>query len=375
MRSTVIFFLKKGWKKLPPWVRLWLLGARSALCLDRRPTLACTSPVIVLGAFRSSSGLAQGARLYADRVARNGGAVVRVDITEAMLQRPAFALEESGAISLEEFKALKLRGVLVIHANPPQFHLVLFKLGRRFLRNRKIVGYWAWELEAVPDVWLHAIRYLDAIEVPSTFVRDALQACTEKEIIVVPHSLETPKRQKTTFACNGVVRCLFMFDMGSAFARKNPEAALEAFILAFSPGEAELTFKVSSPQADTASFEKFKQACTRVPGVRIITEVMDAGALEELYLQHDIYLSLHRSEGYGLTIHEALLYGLHVVATGWSGNVDFMDAPRAHAVPYSLVSMQGKDGAFKGLKAQWAEANVKAAADILRTLQQQILTQ
>lgn len=329
----------------------------------------------ILGAFRSSSGLAQGARLYANRVEREGHTVIRVDITKAMVQQPTFSLEESGAISLEEFMSMKLPCILVIHANPPQFHLILFKLGKHFLHNKKIIGYWAWELAVVPDVWRHALQYLDAVEVPSSFVRDALQDCTDKEVVVVPHVLEAPKLHKTTFACGGIVRCLFMFDMGSSFARKNPVAALEAFRLAFRPGEAELTFKVSSSQADHDSFEKLKQGCAHVPGVRIITEVMDADALEELYLQHDIYLSLHRSEGYGLTIHEALLYGLHVVATGWSGNMDFMDAPKAHAVPYSLVPMQEKNGAFKGLKARWAEADVTAAAEILRKLRLEILAE
>jgi glycosyltransferase involved in cell wall biosynthesis len=329
----------------------------------------------ILGAFRSSSGLAQGARLYANRVEREGRAVIRVDITEAMVQQPTFSLEESGAIPLKEFMSMKLPCILVIHANPPQFHLVLFKLGKRFLHNKKIIGYWAWELAVVPDVWRHALQYLDAVEVPSAFVREALLPCTDKEVVVVPHVLEAPQKQKTAFACDGIVRCLFIFDMGSAFARKNPMAALEAFRLAFKPGEAEMTFKVSSPQVDYENFKKFEQACAQVPGVSIMTETLDDGALEELYLKHDIYLSLHRSEGYGLTIHEALLYGLHAVATGWSGNMDFMDAPKAHAVPYSLVPMQEKNGAFKGLKARWAEADVTAAAEILRKLRLEILAE
>ena len=372
-KTSLLFFLKKIWKRLPPGLRFWLLWVLSATCLDPRPTPTCTNSMAILGAFRSSNGLAQGARLYANRVEREGHTVIRVDITKAMVQQPTFSLEESGAISLEEFMSMKLPCILVIHANPPQFHLVLFKLGKRFLHNKKIIGYWAWELAVVPDVWRHALQYLDAVEVPSAFVREALLPCTDKEVVVVPHVLEAPQKQKTAFACDGIVRCLFIFDMGSAFARKNPMAALEAFRLAFKPGEAEMTFKVSSPQADYENFKKFEQACAQVPGVSIMTKTLDDGALEELYLKHDVYLSLHRSEGYGLTIHEALLYGLHAVATGWSGNMDFMDMPKAHAVPYTLVAMQATSGAFKGLKAKWAEADIDAAGQTLRRLRQEFL--
>jgi len=373
LRQNLLFFMKKIWKKLPAKARLWILTVRSATCLYPRPTPTCANRIAILAAFRSCNGLAQGAKFYADRIEREGRIVIRVDITKIMMQHPVLPLEKTGAISLNEFMAMKLQCVLVIHANPPQFHLVLFKMGRRFLLDKKIIAYWAWELEVIPDVWLHALQYLDAIEVPSTFVRNALLPYTDKDIVVVPHSLGSPSRHKTAFAYDGIVRCLFIFDMGSTFVRKNPMAALEAFRLAFKPGEARMTFKVSSPQADCENLKKLEQACAQVPGVSIITRTLEDSALEELYLKHDVYLSLHRSEGYGLTIHEALLYGLYAVATGWSGNMDYMDMPKAFAVPYKLVPLQETNGAFKGLKALWAEADVKAAADILRGLRLEIL--
>ena len=97
-----------------------------------------------------------------------------------------------------------------------------------------------------------------------------------------------------------------------------------------------------------------------------MTETLDAAGMEELYLAHDVYLSLHRSEGYGLTIREALAYGLHVVATGWSGNMDFMVGERAHAVGYRLVPVALKRGACRAPGARWAEPDVGEAAGIVR---------
>ena len=68
-----------------------------------------------------------------------------------------------------------------------------------------------------------------------------------------------------------------------------------------------------------------------------------------------------------------MLHGLHVVATGWSGNMDFMQGKLAHAVPYTLVPVRLDSGPCKGLKARWAEADTRAAANILQTLRQNFL--
>lgn len=210
---------------------------------------------------------------------------------------------------------------------------------------------------------------------PSSFVQRALQGHTNKKISVVPHDVPQPAGRKTAYAEDGVLRCLYIFDAASSFERKNPLAALKAFELAFAPGEAELTFKISNYRADDKAFAVFQNACARVPGVRILAETLSPPALEELYLRHDVYLSLHRSEGYGLTIREAMLHGLHVVGTGWSGNMDFMSGELAHPVPYALVPVNLNSGPCKGLKATWAEADVREAAGILQKVRRSLLNQ
>ncbi|MCD7985323.1 MAG: hypothetical protein LUG19_13915 [Desulfovibrio sp.] len=156
---------------------------------------------------------------------------------------------------------------------------------------------------------------MDAVEVPSSFVRQTLQQCTGKPGSTLPHQIVRPTRHKAVFAEGGVLRCLYIFDAASSYERKNPLAVLKAFECAFAPGETELTFNVGNPQANTRQFAAFSEACARVVGVRILTKPLDHAALEDLYLARDVYLSLHRSEGFGLPIREAMLYGLHV---SWS---------------------------------------------------------
>jgi len=363
--------MKEAWKKLP---QSWRVAALSGLCRVRAQKRMCAAAggtLFVLGAFSSTSGIAQGARLYADKKQRNNERVIRVDVGKAMLQR-ADMERPQGVLSLEEARALKEPGTVILHANPPQFQLVLCALGKTFLKNKRLVAYWAWELETIPEIWKQALEYVDAVEVPSSFVQRALIPHTGKEVIVAPHPAEPFVQRKTAFLENGCLRCLCMFSMASAFERKNPLAALRAFALAFPQGNAQLTFKVSESAAAPKEFAAFSEACRKVPGVRIVTETMDQAALSALYLAHDVYLSLHRSEGYGLTIQEALQHGLHVVATGWSGNMDFMQGPLAHPVPCTLIPVSTDKGAFKGIKARWAEPDVHRCAEILHKLHQEL---
>jgi len=367
--------LKRVWQHSPQWVRQFFLVALCSLRAQKRHvSLPECEPVFICGAFYNSSGIAQGARLYSAACKTAGKRGIMVDITGAMrMPRNYTSALDGTPLTIAQARELDEEGTVVIHANPPQFQLALCALGKAFLRNKRVVAYWVWELEKIPSSWLQALPYVDAIEAPSVFVRDALQQYTAKEIRLFPYKTPRPARQKTSFAPDGIVRCLFAFDAASSFERKNPLAALQAFSQAFSAGEAELTFKVSNARSASRKFEALREACSLVPGARIITDIFTPEQLSKLYLEHDIYLSLHRSEGFGLTIHEAMLHGLHVVATGWSANMDFMKGPLAHAVPYTLVPVRLDSGPYKGLNVRWAEADTRAAAKILQDLREQLL--
>lgn len=369
MSATTI--LKRCWKSSPQSLRCLLLGGLCLLRARQRITAADAAPFFVCGAFRSSSGLAQSARLYVRHLQQQGENVLPVDISAAMLQQRDF-FPATEPLSVSGVRSMCGCGTVIIHANPPQFQLALCQLGKRFLRNKRLIAYWAWELEAIPAIWKQALQYVDEVQVPSRFIQRALQAHTGKKISVVPHDVPDTACRKATYAEGGVLRCLYIFDAASSFARKNPLAVLRAFNRAFAPGQAELTFKVNNPQSDAPAFTAFRDDCARVPGVRLLTDTLTPEGMDELYMRHDVYLSLHRSEGYGLTIREAMRHGLHAVATGWSGNMDFMHGPLAHPVPYTLVPVRVDDGPYKGLRAYWAEADVDAAADILRDLRKDL---
>lgn len=367
-----MIFLKKIWQHSPSYVRQAIITVLSWRTCAHSPQAPC-EPIYVLGAFASSSGLAEGARLYAEARRKEGKYVICLDITRAMRLDADFPQGLSNVVSFKNRSQLSDAGTIVIHANPPQFQLVLFHLGKIFLKNKRVVGYWAWEVEVLPKIWVQGITQLDAIEVPSSFVKKTISKYSRtKQVTLVPYNITEPEHTKTEFMINGVLHCLYCFDARSGLNRKNPEGVLKAFCTAFPDGGAELTLKISGAMHAQEVINYIRNLCEKIKNVHIITDVLDRESMSRLYCYHDVYISLHRSEGYGLTIREAMLHGLHVVATGWSGNMDFMDGELAHPVPYTLVPLKEEQGPLKGLKGQWAEADTDAAAKILRQLREQL---
>ncbi len=160
-----------------------------------------------------------------------------------------------------------------------------------------------------------------------------------------------------------------MFDIAGRVSRKNPMAAVAAFQRAFK-GRSDVAFTMKiSP---SCGFESDEKVLTRrlagIPSITLLVKRLDDDEIAELYRTHDIYLSLHRAEGYGLTIREAMEHGLQVVATGWSGNMDFMHGPQVHSIPYRLIPVAEDHDIFYVPNAKWAEPDIDRAAEILETL-------
>lgn len=362
--------IKKVWNHIPPGLRGACLGGLLSFKfrgLERKPR---SGPLYVAGAFLSASGMGMGARLYAKEARAAGRACYCVDLTREMRMAPELCSAGNllGAKDLERMEG----GVLVLHANPPQYQLALAALPSAFLKTVHIRAYWAWELEELPAVWRGAAAFADSVECPSHFCRKAIARHASVPAAVHAHAVEIPARRKESFCRGGVLRCLSVFDAGSSFERKNPFAALSAFRKAFKEGEAELLFKISHAGSDIKAYRKFREECAKTPGVGIIEETLGDDELAELYLANDVYISLHRSEGFGLTIKEAINFGLRAVATGWSGNMDFMKGGLCHPVPFSLKPVRWRSGPMAGLEARWAEADTDAAALILRKLRKEL---
>jgi glycosyltransferase involved in cell wall biosynthesis len=159
---------------------------------------------------------------------------------------------------------------------------------------------------------------------------------------------------------------LFSFDFLSIAERKNPFALVQAFKRAFRPGDgAVLLIKtVNGPHA-ARPLRRLEAAAADHPDIHVVDGYVSASEKDSTIAACDCYVSLHRSEGYGLTMAEAMAYGKPVIATAYSGNLDFMDEANSFLVPFRLTTISRRRGPYSAGE-QWADPDVDAAAELMR---------
>jgi glycosyltransferase involved in cell wall biosynthesis len=268
---------------------------------------------------------------------------------------------------------------LVIHANPHRVGTALLALPRGAVRGRRIIGYFTWELPVVPPDWRRHIRLVHEIWVPSRFVADAIATVLptgrDVPIRIVPTALAAApvpmvQRDRTSFGLpSNTVIVLMSFNFASSVARKNPLGALEAFRRAFGDRRDRLlVFKVVNSDAAPEERDRLRRAVGDLPNVVIQDRRLSREDNYAFTAAADIVLSLHRSEGFGLVLAEAMWLGRPAVATAWSGNMDFMDEHSAALVPAKLIPPQDTTGEFSLPGALWADPDLDVAAAHLRRL-------
>lgn len=260
---------------------------------------------------------------------------------------------------------------LVLHVNAPLLPLALLRLPATVIRDRPIVGYWAWEMAAIPPEWWPATRCVNQVWAPSRFTAAALEPLMPGRVRLVPPALaiSPPAPSNASRADFGLpedaIIVLVSFNLASSLARKNPFAAIAAFRGAFgNRSDRLLLLKVNHPEHAPADYARLCQMA-QAPNIRIETRTLEPGDRHALTACADIVLSLHRGEGFGLVLAEAMLLGKPVIATGWSGNTDFMDSTNAVPVPYRLAPARDDRAVYRGL---WAEPDVAEAAVLLQAL-------
>lgn len=235
------------------------------------------------------------------------------------------------------------------------------------------VGIWFWELERFPDLWMGAFDYVDEIWAPSQFIFDNLRKISPKPVIEMPVAVDfqSPDSMWSTRRQfnipNDKFIFMFSFDCLSFPARKNPFAVIRAFHSAF-PADSEvgLVIKISNSRGNNELVGEVKRCSEIDPRIVVIDDVLSRNSMYSLLAAVDCYVSLHRSEGFGLGMAEAMLLGKPVIATGYSGNTTFMNTTNSCLVGYKLVDVL--EGQYPFWERQrWAEADVnEASAYMLR---------
>lgn len=248
-------------------------------------------------------------------------------------------------------------------------------LGNDFFAGRYNIGCFAWELSEFPQAWQRSFAHLQEVWAPTGFIQQALEPATQLPVIHMPFAIEPGdvgliRRSELGLPDDKFV-FLFFFDFRSYVSRKNPHAVLEAFFKAFPQGGKEpvhLVIKVNGIEDKQEEFAAFLQdERMRDTRIQIMSTSLDDRGIKRLVAACDCFVSLHRSEGFGRGLAEAMYYGKPVIATAYSGNMDFMRADTACLVDYQLIPLQENDYPFWQGQV-WADADVTQAAWYMRRL-------
>lgn len=360
--------LHSAWRMIPRDFRQRVL-ADGAPIVAPRPSADPKGgmPIGIAGWFRSASGLGEGARLGYRALEEAGLAPSGCDLSSAFAQQDLpDAVDIRPLIPGSE-------GSLVVHINAPSLPYAMCALGRNRIRDRRIIGYWAWELPRITDDWRHGFRFVHEIWVPSEFTRSAIAAATALPVHVLPHPLPeispVPACRADFGLADDAVVVLNAFHIGSNFSRKNPIAAIEAFRRAFGDRKDRvLVIKLNDPGSMPRARHQLDTAIAGASNIVIVDRTLTSAEMHSLMAMSDIVISTHRSEGFGLICAEGMRLGKPVIATGWSGNLDFMTETNSVLLPYTLIPVEDPDNVFNVHGQRWADPDVEAAASWLKRL-------
>jgi glycosyltransferase involved in cell wall biosynthesis len=257
----------------------------------------------------------------------------------------------------------------LICVNADELPRFLDSAGADFGAGRYAIGFWWWEVSTIPDDWMEVFDLLDEIWVGTEHVADALRLVSGVPVIKVRIPVAMPPivpYSRSELGLPDGYLFLFMFDFHSVFERKNPLAVVEAFQQAFEPGSGpSLVLKCINQGDDPENFDRLRLATAGRPDIHIIGQYVSAARKNAMIASCDCYVSLHRSEGFGLTPAEAMYLGKPVIATRYSGNLDFMTDANSYLVD-STMRLVGEGNLPYPPDGEWAEPDIDQAARLMR---------
>lgn len=275
--------------------------------------------------------------------------------------------------------------VNLIHMNPPEAVNAMIDDRRAFDPVMRLTGCVPfWELPRLSEkYWVPMLESVDVVLAPTRHVLDAVErSCSGARVVHYPQAVFLPKNVRPDRARWGIpegdVAFLMVLDVASDVARKNPMATLEAFRAAFPPGgdtRARLVVKLNNARMSRSvgkDTDSLVRSLAADPRLTVVEETMSYADVLSLSASCDAYVSLHRAEGLGLNIMEAMSLGKPVVATGWSGNLDYMTKANSCLIDYTLVPVVSSHPSYApamiGEGQTWAEPDVDSAARWMRAL-------
>ena len=262
--------------------------------------------------------------------------------------------------------------VNIVHLDPPASPDLDHYHGRKFRADHYNIAYWAWELTEFPDAWIAQFAFFDEVWCPSEFVRAAIAAKSPLPVITMPHAIAFPRPTGDGRARFGLPAGKFLFlslyDLNSYSERKNPRATIEAFRASgLGRQGAGLVIKVQNLKGNEADFAALQAALRDLPGAILLTDTLSRADIYLLESACDCFVSLHRSEGFGLAVAECMALGKPVIATNWSATTEFVHVRNGCPVDCQLIPLAQSHGPYS--KGQlWADPDLAHAASWMKRL-------
>jgi glycosyltransferase involved in cell wall biosynthesis len=320
-------------------------GYRRQMSLDR----SLPHGLNLIGYFGSPTGIGQSARSLARAAEAAGLPVARIDAAGL------------GAVP----RAGGLFAANLYHVNADAAAATVEMCGPALYRGRANVAYWYWETEVFPERWSDRYAYFDEVWVASEFCRQAIARLSPIPVIVMPPAVTVDRAAALTGRPGIPVTFLTVCDARSSPERKNPLGVVRAFARAFPEERAiRLTVKVANAPSAPGLIDSLRKAAATA-NVEIDDSLTSRADVERLLAECEAYVSLHRAEGFGFPIAEAMALGKPVIATDYSGSRDFVDEATGFPVPFRLVTLDRSVGPYdRGTR--WAEPDEEKAAATLR---------
>lgn len=258
----------------------------------------------------------------------------------------------------------------IIHLNPPELMLAHFFLPHHLWKNRYNIGFWLWELESLPKDWIKSIKYVDEIWTPSEFISRTVRKYTKKPVHTMRYPIHPVIDAELIRSDYGLPddRFLFitLFDFNSTIERKNPMATVEAYRrLESLRADVGLVIKINHVNEEVL---KRLEVFTRgLKHVYVVAKTLSDVETHSLIHLCDALISLHRAEGFGLTMAEAMYLGIPAIATNWSANTEFMKEDNSCLIDYEMIDIE-QNHTFYESGNKWADADVDHALSFMLRL-------
>jgi len=337
--------------------------------MSRNPQLASLG-VNAVGYLRGGLGLGQAARLYIQAL-HEAGVPVRTTTVDVNLPDVVGPDGRRARVKTTDFADLHVEGELpfnLVCVNAPELPAMHQSLGAEFFEDRYTIGVWAWEVDVIPPSWDRAFGLVDEIWVYSRYVQEIISNVSPVPVVRIPLPIVAPPPGGDLAGLHlpDGFAFLFLFDFYSTLARKNPLGLVDAFTRAFEPGEGpQLILKSHNGDFKPERLARLREAAGDRPDIHIVDRFLSGSEMAALMRRADCYVSLHRAEGFGLTLGETMALGKPVIATGFSANLDFMTAENSYLVRHT-ETLVGEEGENYPAHGTWAEPDIDHAAQLMR---------